>query len=175
MIRYGADSIFQNQESTVGMEDLDEILGRSEAKAKELVSKYNNMGLDDLQQFTTEQSFSAYNWEGEQFNKKGKDIGWIGPSKRERKSNYDSLNFGRGGTIPANRRDRAMRPRGQIQTNDFQFFPPRLEELQEKEKYYYWKTQEVTLGQLDAPVENYEQWAEKEQDLIDNAEPLTEE
>ena len=175
MIRYGADNIFQNQESTIEIDNLDDILNRSEAKTKQLVSKYNNMGLDDLQQFTTDQSFSAYNWEGEEFNKKGKNIDWIGPSKRERKSNYDSLNFarGNGGTIPA-RRDRAMRPRGQIVTNDFQFYPPRLEELQEKEKYYYWKTQEVTTAQIDGPADNYEEWAEKEQELIDNAVPLTE-
>ena len=69
MIRYGAESIFQNQDSTIESDNLDEILGRSEAKAKQLQSKYNNMGLDDLQQFTTDQSFNAYNWEGEEFNK----------------------------------------------------------------------------------------------------------
>jgi hypothetical protein len=71
-----------------------------------------------------------------------------------------------------------MRPRGQVPINDFQFYPPRLEELQEKEKYHYWKTQEVTLNQVDGPSEDsekYDEWADKEQALIDNAEPLTEE
>ncbi|KAJ3324279.1 hypothetical protein HDV06_000318 [Boothiomyces sp. JEL0866] len=175
MIQYGADSIFQSIDSTIDTDDIEEILSRSEKKTQKLEEKYKDMGLDDLQQFTSEAN--TYQWEGQDFGqKKGKGINWIGPSKRERKSNYDSLNFSRGGGLlpPHLRKDRLPKPKGVI-IYEHQFYSPRLNELQEKEKYHFWKQNNVVLTINDCPVENYTEWLTQEQELIDKAEPLTEE
>jgi SWI/SNF-related matrix-associated actin-dependent regulator of chromatin subfamily A member 5 len=69
MIQYGAESIFQSTDSTVENEDFDAILARSEKKSSTLQEKYKDMGLDDLQQFTSDQQggFNAYQWEGQNF------------------------------------------------------------------------------------------------------------
>lgn len=118
MIQYGADSIFQSTDSTIATDGLDQIMARSEKKAMDLNQKYKDMGLDDLQQFTTDQTggFNAYQWEGKDFQQKNKSgINWIGPSKRERKSNYDSLNFSRGtGAVTSGvpRKEKAPKPKG---------------------------------------------------------------
>ncbi|KAJ2998923.1 hypothetical protein HDV02_003898 [Globomyces sp. JEL0801] len=187
MIQYGADSIFQSTDSTIATDDIDEILSRSEKKSKELEDKYKEMGLDDLQQFTTDQStsFNAYQWEGQDFQKKkGGGMSWLGPSKRERKSNYDSLNFtqGRGpnNTNPAaavQRREKAPKPKSiLIQSAEHQFYPLRLSVLQEKEKYAFWKANSTQLTVNDCPTpETFDEWLAAEQLLIDNAVPLTEE
>jgi SWI/SNF-related matrix-associated actin-dependent regulator of chromatin subfamily A member 5 len=66
MIRYGAESIFNSTDSTIGTADLDEVFSKSEKKTQDLVSKYKDMGLDDLQQFTTD-GFNAYKWDGVDF------------------------------------------------------------------------------------------------------------
>jgi superfamily II DNA/RNA helicase len=90
MIQYGAESIFQSTDSTITTEGLDEILARSEKKTQELDEKYRDMGLEDIQKFGVEEKESAYQWEGEDFReKKAVRINWLGPSKRERKVNYD--------------------------------------------------------------------------------------
>lgn len=90
MIQYGAESIFQSVDSTISTEGLDQILARSEKKTLELDAKYKDMGLEDIQKFGVEDKESAYQWEGEDFRAK-QNIGmnWLGPSKRERKVNYD--------------------------------------------------------------------------------------
>lgn len=69
MIQYGAESIFQSTDSTIETTDLDDIFARSESKSLELQKKYKDMGLDDLQQFTSDNQggFNAYQWEGQNF------------------------------------------------------------------------------------------------------------
>jgi hypothetical protein len=69
MIQYGAESIFQSTDSTITSDDIEDIISRSEKKSQLLDTKYKDMGLDDLAQFTTEQNsvFNAYNWEGQDF------------------------------------------------------------------------------------------------------------
>lgn len=111
MIRYGADSIFQSADSTMANDDLDDILERSERKAEKLNEKYKDMGLDDLQQFSTDQSggFNAYKWEGHDFQQKNKGgVNWIGPTKRERKGYSGPSGPG------IQRRERAPKPKGSI-------------------------------------------------------------
>jgi SWI/SNF-related matrix-associated actin-dependent regulator of chromatin subfamily A member 5 len=171
MIQYGADSIFQSTDSTIVTDDLDAILSRSEKKSIELTQKYKDMGLDDLQQFATEGGsvFNAYQWEGQDFKNKQIGMNWIGPSKRERKSNYESLNFTRGvGGAIVPRKERAPRPKT-VNVNDYQFYPPRLYELIEKEKYAFWKENGIVPTQYDCPPDqNYDEWLVKEQELIAN-------
>ncbi|RUP38768.1 SNF2LT [Jimgerdemannia flammicorona] len=90
MIQHGAESIFKSTDSTVTADDIDAILRVGEEKTAELNKKYENLGLDDLQKFTSEGS--AYDWQGEDWSHKRKAGGlgfaWIQPAKRERKANY---------------------------------------------------------------------------------------
>ncbi|KAJ3339553.1 hypothetical protein HDU91_001005, partial [Kappamyces sp. JEL0680] len=182
MIQYGAESIFQNTDSTItDAEDIDMLLAKSEAKSKQLQQKYKDMGLDDLQQFTSENQggFNAYQWEGQDFRGKSGGINWIGPGKRERSGKYDSLNFTQGRGAGANlplRKEKAPKPKS-VNISDFQFYPIRLHLLQEKEKYHFWKVNNVQLTPNDCPlpIEAFDEWLIKEQALIDAAEPLTEE
>ena len=92
MIQHGAEKVFQSQGGvgTVGGQteltddDIDAILKRGEERTAELNAKYEKLGIDDLQKFTSD---SAYEWNGENFQPRKKDIGinWINPAKRERK------------------------------------------------------------------------------------------
>lgn len=50
------------------MDDIDAILRVGEEKTAELNKKYQNLGLDDLQKFTSEGS--AYDWQGEDWSHK---------------------------------------------------------------------------------------------------------
>ena len=99
MIQHGAESIFQSTDSTIASDDLEAILAKSEAKSKELQKKYMDMGLDDLQQFTSEQEHSTYTWEGQDFRKKkGSEFNWIGPGGvegglRPRRGNRKTVNY----------------------------------------------------------------------------------
>jgi SWI/SNF-related matrix-associated actin-dependent regulator of chromatin subfamily A member 5 len=81
------------------------------------------------------------------------------------------LNFSRGtggAAAAAIRRERLPRPRGMVTINDFQFYPPRLSELQEKEKYHFWKVNEISLTIHDCPTENPEEWLEIERKKIED-------
>ncbi|RKO84552.1 P-loop containing nucleoside triphosphate hydrolase protein [Blyttiomyces helicus] len=85
---------------TISNDDIEEILKVSEQKTKELELKYADVGLDDLQKFTT----SAYHWEGADFRAtiaydKNKEGGvrqkLIGPTKREQKEQIGDDQFQR--------------------------------------------------------------------------------
>lgn len=161
--------------STIGNEDIEEILRKSEQKTAELENKYKSLGLDDLQKLTVTSDGMAYKWEGEDFRKKaGIGMSWIGPSKRERKET--SYRSAQGFPIRQSK-EKVPRPKNAIQVQDFQFFPPRLQELQEKERYALWKE----VGFKPSQPENadydmdHSQWAAEESDKVDAAEPLTEE
>ena len=60
---------------------------RGAEKTAELNNKFNKLGLDDIQNFTSDAS--AYEWNGQDFTKKGNNailgLNWINPSKRVRK------------------------------------------------------------------------------------------
>ncbi|CAG8488926.1 7889_t:CDS:10 [Diversispora eburnea] len=85
MIQHGAESIFSSSDSTVTDDDIDLILRKGEEKTVELNMKYQSLGLDDLQNFTSE---SAYQWQGEDWSNQNSRFNWIEPPKRERKVNY---------------------------------------------------------------------------------------
>lgn len=95
MIQHGAHDVFESTESTVIDADIEAIIQRGEQKTKELTEKFQQIGFDDLQNFTSEQG-ETYVWEGEDYsNKRKSDAGlnWIQPAKRERKANYDVDNY----------------------------------------------------------------------------------
>ncbi|KAF2223927.1 chromatin remodelling complex ATPase chain ISW1 [Elsinoe ampelina] len=187
MIQHGADKVFeQNAESAFGSskaftdEDFEAVLKRGEDRTKELNAKYNNMGLDDVTKF---QSDSAYEWNGETFEAKKKDIGlnWINPTKRERKEQSYSMDkyyrqaLQTGGRT-ADTKPKVPRAPKQQAMHDYQFFNPRLADLQDKETAFFRKENSIKAPLAEGDESDLEQRQEEqeiEQQAIDNAEPLT--
>jgi SWI/SNF-related matrix-associated actin-dependent regulator of chromatin subfamily A member 5 len=163
MIQHGADKIINSTESMLVQDDIDDIITRGEARTQELNSKYASLNFDDLQIFKSD---TTTNWEGEDYGGKRKaGVLWIEPSKRERKSNYNvdyrevtGLMAGTRAPVSNNKLPRAPRQMAAYVTlvlmfsfshrsnfyltfvmirNDFQFFPPRLLEIYDKETAHY--------------------------------------
>jgi len=180
MVQHGAEDIFEAEGGTIGEDDIEEIFRRGEERTKKLQERYAELGIDDLQNFTSE---SAYNWMGEDFKqKKTLGIAWINPSKRERHTpNYsidhyykDALHTGG----PTQTKPKAPRPPKQINIQDHQFYPPELKELHDRETMYFRKEigYKAPLPEGDdLDLEEREQLQADEQREIDEAVPLTEE
>lgn len=181
MIQHGAEKVFETKGATGSLDDIDEILQRGEARTAQLNAKYEKLGIEDLQKFSTE---NAYEWNGEDFTNRKKDIGlnWINPAKRERKEQSYSMDkyykqaLATGGR-PQETKPKVPRAPKQINIHDWQFFPPGLQELQEKETYYFHKEigYKAPLPEgTDEDLSDREADQRLEQLNIDNAEPLTE-
>ncbi|KAI9746550.1 MAG: hypothetical protein M1818_000263 [Claussenomyces sp. TS43310] len=191
MIQHGADKVFASKGATGALadkaselneDDIDQILRHGEQRTAELNARYEKLGIDDLQKFTSE---SAYEWNGEDFTNKKKDIGinWINPAKRERKEQSYSMDkyykqaLSTGGrTVDA--KPKAPRAPKQIAIHDYQFFPPMLSDLQDRETAYFRKEIGYKVPLTDGPEEEAsDREAERalDQREIDNATPLTEE
>jgi len=190
MIRHGASTIFSNANSTITNDSIESILQRSIEKTSQLEAKYKEMGLDDLQKFTLDGGTggSVYQWEGEDFSNKRKNPAgfWIQPAKRERKANYNMEDYYREAMRIAPRQvnSRAPKPK-QTQYFDYQFFPARLMEIQEKEILAHQRevgynipgvSQRSGVSEDEAKlIEKMERIRSEQQELIDTAEPVTEE
>ncbi|KAJ2444736.1 chromatin remodeling complex Adenosinetriphosphatase, partial [Coemansia sp. RSA 2424] len=169
--------------------DIDDILRRGESRTQELQSKYADMGLDDLNRFANE-SASTTQWEGEDYARKRRaaDIAqlWIQPAKRERKVNYAVDDYYREAlrqNSKASSSQRAPRPPKQMHIQDFQFYPPRLHELLEKELLSYRRQIGYKVPRSEASEDGNEssgggaqseEARQAEQARIDSAQPLTE-
>lgn len=183
MIQHGAENIFNTSGSTIKDDDIDSVLKRGEERTAELSAKYSNLGLDDLQKFTSEGS--AYEWNGEDFTKKsklGNSIAWINPSKRERKEQTYSIDNYYKDILQASKTNstpRTQRAPKQIAIQEFQFLPDRLRELQEKELASYRKAVGFKFSTADITEvdegETKEQRRRKENQIIEKSTPLTEE
>ncbi|KAK1828141.1 ISWI chromatin-remodeling complex ATPase ISW2 [Podospora conica] len=191
MIQHGAEKVFQSKGAfgdlgekgaELNDDDIDAILNAGESRTKELNAKYEKLGLDDLQKFTSE---SAYEWNGEDFAARKKEIGisWINPAKRERKEQIYSIDkyykqaLQTGGRT-ADTKPKAPRPPKQVAIHDYQFYPPRLRDLQDRETAYYRKEINYKIPLPDGDDDNLsEREAERalDQQEIDNATPLTDE
>ncbi|QEL59923.1 ISWI chromatin-remodeling complex ATPase ISW2 [Candidozyma auris] len=68
MIQHGAKEVFESKGSSMLDDDVDAILARGREKTASLNAKFNKLGLDDLQNFTSDAS--VYEWNGENFAKK---------------------------------------------------------------------------------------------------------
>ena len=179
MVQHGAEEIFEREGGTIGEDDIDDIVRAGEERTKKLQERYAELGIDELQNFSSE---SAYNWMGEDFKqKKQAGLAWINPSKRERhQHNYsidhyykDALHTGG----PTQTKPKAPRPPKQINVQDHQFYPPRLTELHEKETLFFRKEigYKAILPEGDEfDLEEREQQQKDEQEAIDEAVPLTE-
>jgi SWI/SNF-related matrix-associated actin-dependent regulator of chromatin subfamily A member 5 len=190
MIQHGAEKVFQSKGATGTMgskdgeiddDDIDAILSRGENRTKELNAKYEKLGIDDLQKFTSE---SAYEWNGENFanTKKNINMTWINPAKRERKEqSYSMDKYFRQTMYPnpkADAKPKAPRAPKQVPVHDYQFYPPRLRDLQDRETAYYRKEIGYKVPLADGEEDTLEEReAERalDQQEIDNATPLTEE
>lgn len=191
MIQHGAEKIFQSKGasgilaekgSDLNDDDIDAILSAGENRTKELNAKYEKLGLDDLQKFTSE---SAYEWNGEDFAARKKDIGinWINPAKRERKEQFYSVdkyyrNALQTGGRTEDKKPKAPRAPKQVQAHDYQFYPPRLRELYDRETAYYRKEigYKVPLAEGDDDtLSDREAERALDQQEIDDATTLTEE
>lgn len=185
MIQYGAENIFNSSTGgTMKDDDIDSILKHGEERTKELNSRYSKLGLDDLQKFTSEGS--AYEWNGEDFTKRSK-LGnshiWINPTKRERKGlTYSIDDYYKDILHQSKDKQSSRTPRApkQINIQDFQFFPKRLKELQDKEMAWYRKQigYKFSTADITMPLEEgetKEARRKKENHIIEAAVALTEE
>lgn len=187
MIQHGAENIFQSASGNTGVgqvdfadDDIDAVLRRGEERTAALNARYEKLGIDDLQKFTSE---SAYEWNGENFENKKKDIGlnWIHPAKRERKEqSYSTDQYYRSilqtGGRTADTKPKVPRAPKQIPIHDYQFFPAKLAELQDQETAYWRKEHDIKAPLAegdDSMLEDNIAAQELAQQEIDNAEPLT--
>ena len=190
MIQHGAEKVFQTkgafgalgEKEDLNDDDIDAILQAGESRTKALNARYEKLGIDDLQKFTSE---SAYEWNGEDFAARKKDIGinWINPAKRERKEQIYSIDkyykqaLNTGGRT-ADAKPKAPRAPKQVPVHDYQFYPPQLRDLQDRETAYYRKEIGYKIPLTDGDDDNLsEREAERalDQQEIDSATPLTEE
>lgn len=190
MIQHGAADVFSGEGAAglaagkdISEDDFDSILRKGEERTAELGKKYESLGIDELQKFSSE---STYEWNGQTFTtERKKDIGlnWINPAKRERKEQFYSIDkyyrqaLATGGRT-ADPKPKVPRAPKQISVHDWQFFPPGLQELQEKETAYFHKEIGYKAQLPEGPEEELSD-REAERDLdqqeIDDAVPLTEE
>lgn len=187
MIQHGAENIFGNaaEDGTGGQgfeaeDDFDAVLRRGEERTAALNARYEKLGIDDLQNFTSE---SAYEWNGVNFENKKKDIGmnWIHPAKRERKEqSYSFDQYYRSilqtGGRTADTKPKVPRAPKQVTVHDYQFFPAKLADLQDRETAYWRKEHGIKAPLPEGEEETLEDRT-ADQDLaqkeIDDAEPLT--
>ncbi|KAK7686498.1 hypothetical protein QCA50_010096 [Cerrena zonata] len=183
MITHGAENIVNSADDLLINEDIEAVIQRGEERTHELNSKYEDLTFEDLSNFKSEASVQQ--WEGEDFRgqRKALQLNPLALSKRERKLNYsvdsyfkETMRAGPSKTEKAPKMPRAPK---QLQLQDFQFFPPRLAELQERELAAFKNANDIpaTLREPAGPEDTPEKLEEERkvaQELIDNAEPLTE-
>lgn len=148
MIQHGAQEVFDSGKDSETMfdDDIDAILSRGAEKTKTLNQKFDKLGLDDIQNFTFDNS--TWEWNGENFAKKessGSNLAWINPSKRERKEQTYSIdNYYKDVLkITTNQKSSSLPPKTrapkQYNIQDHQFFPDGLKELLEREQLQFKK------------------------------------
>lgn len=69
-VRFGADSVFRSEESTITEEDIDVILEKGAAKTKELMSKIQKAEKGDLLDFRLDGGISSQEFEGVDYSDK---------------------------------------------------------------------------------------------------------
>lgn len=179
MIRHGADHIFASKESEITDEDIDAILAKGQKKTEDLKKRLEDMGESTLRNFTLEQPESVYNFEGLDYREKRKTAGvghWIEPPKRERKANYAvDAYFREALRVSEPKAPKAPRPPKQPNIQDFQFFPPRLFELLDKEIYFFRKTIGYKVPKNPDLGSDATRAQKEEQVKIDEGEQLNEE
>jgi hypothetical protein len=192
MIRHGANYVFSGKDSDITDKDIDDILDEGQKRTEEIKKRLADLGESQLRKFTIdadekneekkegEGGFSVYQFEGEDYRKKQGDnygIKWIEPPKRERKANYAvDAYFREALRMSEPKAPKAPRPPKQPYVQDFQFFPPRLFELLDKEIYAFRKSINYkAVRDPDLPPDEAKKLQAEEQKKIDESEALIEE
>ncbi|KAK7097547.1 SWI/SNF-related matrix-associated actin-dependent regulator of chromatin subfamily A member 5-like [Littorina saxatilis] len=179
MIRHGASHVFASKDSEITDEDIDSIIAKGVQKTTELKKKLDDLGESSLRTFTMDTQDSVYQFEGEDYREKqklGTLGGWIEPPKRERKANYAvDAYFREALRVSEPKAPKAPRPPKQPNIQDFQFFPPRLFELLDKEIYFYRKSIGYRVPKNPDLGADADRVRKEEQTRIDESEQLTEE
>ncbi|TFY75848.1 hypothetical protein EWM64_g8166 [Hericium alpestre] len=175
MITHGAEKIVNASEPIMIDEDIDAIIHRGEERTAELNTKYETLNLEDLSNFKSERTVQQ--WEGEDFRtgqRKPLNFNVLSLSKRERKLNYSVDSYFketmRAGLSKAEKPAKMPHAPKQIQM---------LVELQERELAAWKRANEIAvaprepLGPDNTPEKIEADW-KAAQEIIDNAEPLTE-
>ncbi|KAI5450775.1 chromatin remodeling complex Adenosinetriphosphatase [Naganishia albida] len=181
MIQHGAEKIINNRESMTIDDDIDEIIRQGEEKTSALNSKYEGLSLDALTNFQSE--LSAKTWEGQDYNNKPKNLLWIEPAKRERGPTNYSVDqyYSAALKTSAPKEDKPKLPKApkQVELNWWHFYPPRLAEYQKREIAVFKRENNIKATRPTVTGDMTEAEADaiqaEEQQLIDTAEPLTEE
>ncbi|CUM57156.1 unnamed protein product [Debaryomyces tyrocola] len=198
MIQHGAKKVFESQQSSTMLDDdIDAILQKGAEKTANLNAKFNNLGLDDLQNFTSDSS--TYEWNGQNFAKKENqgelEFTWINPPKRERKElTYSIDNYYKDvlKTTPLANKNNNLLSKFKApkiyNIQDHQFFPNGLKELLDREQLAYKKQigYRFALNEFGDSDEEFlaeefknelprEERRRLEQEKVNNVVPLTEE
>ncbi|KAL6073870.1 ISWI chromatin-remodeling complex ATPase CHR11 [Balamuthia mandrillaris] len=189
MIRFGADKIFKSKGSTITDEDIDLIISKGAKRTESLNEKLSNNSQSLLNFSSGDSEFgSVYQFDGVDYSalhsKKKRQLSWIKLPARTRKQNYSVDNYYREvmRTTPA-KKPTLPRPPKQPVIHDFQFYPPRVSELLEKEtaafrarlEYKKNKALEGHSGRASAAAEEGEEEQEQEEEKEPDFGDLTEE
>jgi len=179
MIRHGANEVFKSKDEEMTDQDIDDIIMQGEQKTEELNKKLSDLGESSLRGFTMDvPSESLYKFEGEDYREKQKAIvgNWIEPPKRERKANYAvDAYFREALRVSEPKAPKAPRPPKQPAVQDFQFFPPRVFELLDKEIYFYRKSLMYKVPKNPEFGADAARIQKEEQGKIDDATAITDE
>lgn len=143
MIRHGAQSMFDQTKGTLLDESIEDIIQHGEQRTKELNSKYSEMGLDELQNFTfdaptSERIVNTHKKEEEP------DIMLLHSQRRARQA-QQVFNE----SDSSDDEGKPLKPPKQVTIHDYQFFPPELRDLQHKELMWYRKQAGLRLSSED--------------------------
>lgn len=168
--------------------DIDTIIAEGEKRTRALQDRYAHLGLDALTSLADQDGTATREWEGQKFQVPGQARRplWIDPGKRERHTTnysvdgyYRSIINGSSGAPTRESHHRVPRPPGYIVLNDWQFFPPRLAELQERELRAYQRgvgyVPPVRAAKDEESEADVQAEQQREVQQIEAAEPLTEE
>eukprot|EP01134_Creolimax_fragrantissima_P003465 CFRG3465T1 len=183
MIQCGADHVFRATGSTVTDADIEAILDDSMQRTKDFEKKLKDKGIDDLQQFSLEDTaVQLYDFEGKDWKsmqgvtapkKSFYDIGKRDAAKQT--VNYNENVYFRDALRVTEKKEpsKPKPPKSVIVEQHF-FYAPRLLDLVRKEKLAYWRQigyrPPASDDTIEAKIAQQEEQAE-----IDTAEPLTEE
>ena len=172
MIRHGANHVFTSKDNEVTDESIDVVLERGEKKTAELQEKLASMNENNLRSMTFDSTESIYKFEGEDYRDKHKQDGfmpWLMSSRRERKMLNDLE--GSANEFKVLKVEKMPKPPKQPVIHDYQFYPPSLFDLLDKEIYAHRKL----VGYIVPVEENGDSVEiEKEQQKIDQATEFTE-
>lgn len=158
MIKFGADEIFSSKDSTITDDDIELILTKGEEKTNALNEKFKK-NTQNLLNFSLDSETSLYEFQGIDYSKESKEnnhpFRFIEPPKRERKANYAVDQYYRS-VMRISEPKKSNQPKlpKQPVVHDFQFYPPRLTELLEKEAAAFLKNAEKNKeDESSAPIE----------------------